>query len=154
MSEKKIAEVGASNWQKACFVPTKSDALVVGFRKWLKKYAGSQIDLSNKFNGGLPATPPREQLMDRYRSHVVHCTSCRAAEKGLKALEVSLQVFAFASIGIVAALKQNLMSMVSRSALIALALTLFNIPLSKDAEPIDKGSYPVFVTYFKEAISY
>jgi len=26
-------EIGASNWQKACFVPAKSDAFVVGFRK-------------------------------------------------------------------------------------------------------------------------
>ncbi|KAF8010473.1 hypothetical protein BT93_J1185 [Corymbia citriodora subsp. variegata] len=40
----RIMEVGSSNWQKACFVPTKSDALVVGFRKWLNKCAGGQVD--------------------------------------------------------------------------------------------------------------
>ncbi|KAL5980766.1 hypothetical protein ACLOJK_028676 [Asimina triloba] len=124
LEEKKIAEVGASNWQKACFIPTKSDALIVGFRKWLKKYAGSQIDWNNKFNE-LPPTPPREQLMDRYWSHVVHCSSCRVAVKGLKALEVSLQIISLASIGIVAALKQNLVSMVARSAFVSLALVCF-----------------------------
>lgn len=62
-------EVGPSNWQKACFVPTKADALVVGFRKWLKRYAGGQIDWQTKFGqAALPPTPPKEQLLDRYLS--------------------------------------------------------------------------------------
>nr|GFD37198.1 protochlorophyllide-dependent translocon component 52, chloroplastic [Tanacetum cinerariifolium] len=39
----------------------------------------------------LPPTPPREQLMDRYWTHVVNCSSCSAAYKALNALEVSLQ---------------------------------------------------------------
>lgn len=58
-------EAGLSNWQKVCFVPTKADANVITFRKWLKKYAGGQIEWGNKFNGSLPTTPPREQLLDR-----------------------------------------------------------------------------------------
>ena len=58
-------EAGPAQWQKACFVPTKSDALVVGFRKWLNKYAGGQVDWRGKFSGALPPTPPREQLLDR-----------------------------------------------------------------------------------------
>lgn len=37
-------EAGISNWQKACFVPTKADADVVAFRKWLTKYAGGKVD--------------------------------------------------------------------------------------------------------------
>lgn len=59
-------------------MPTKSDALVVGFRKWLKKYAGNQVNWGNKFEGGLPAlppTPPREQLMDRYAIHLLRNVS-------------------------------------------------------------------------------
>ncbi|MFS7920798.1 hypothetical protein Hanom_Chr03g00228981 [Helianthus anomalus] len=35
-------KVGQSNWQKACFVPTKVDANVVAYRKWMKKYVGDQ----------------------------------------------------------------------------------------------------------------
>lgn len=58
-------ENGPTNWQKACFVPTKADALVVAFRKWMKKYSGGQVDWRMKFDGSLPPTPPREQLMDR-----------------------------------------------------------------------------------------
>ncbi|KAK4842086.1 hypothetical protein QYF36_015535 [Acer negundo] len=33
----KILDVGPANWHKACFVPTKSDAFVVCFRKWLNR---------------------------------------------------------------------------------------------------------------------
>lgn len=50
-------------------MPTKSDALVVGFRRWLKKYAGNEVNWGPKFRDGLPTlppTPPREQLLDRY----------------------------------------------------------------------------------------
>jgi len=44
-------DAGPTNWQKACFVPTKSDALVVGFRKWLNKYAGGQVDWRGRYSG-------------------------------------------------------------------------------------------------------
>ncbi|XP_077213211.1 ACD1-like protein [Tasmannia lanceolata] len=125
LEERKIAEARPSNWQKACFVPTKSDALVVGFRKWLRKYAGDQVDWGNKFMAGLPPTPPKEQLMDRYWSHVVNCSSCRVAEKGLKAVEVSLQIVSIASIGVVAAVKQNAMSSLARSVVVSMAVVCF-----------------------------
>uniref|UniRef100_A0A2C9UFS6 Rieske domain-containing protein n=1 Tax=Manihot esculenta TaxID=3983 RepID=A0A2C9UFS6_MANES len=125
IEEHKIMEVGPSNWQKACFVPTKSDAQVVAFRKWLKKYSDCQINWGEKFSGGLPPTPPKEQLMDRYWSHVVNCSSCRVAYKGLNALEVVLQVMAIVSIGIVAATKQNVLSAVTRTALVLMAVLCF-----------------------------
>ncbi|KAE8660330.1 TBP-associated factor 7 isoform 1 [Hibiscus syriacus] len=65
VEERKIMEIGVTNWQKACFVPTKSDALVVGFRRWFNKYAVGKVDWKGKFSGALPPSPPREQLMDR-----------------------------------------------------------------------------------------
>ena len=51
-------DVGPANWQKACFVSTKSNALVIGFRKWLNKYASGQVDQRGKYSGVLPPTPP------------------------------------------------------------------------------------------------
>ncbi|CAN1355758.1 Protochlorophyllide-dependent translocon component 52, chloroplastic [Linum perenne] len=101
VEEYKIKETG--NWHKSCFVPTKADALVVGFRRWLKKYAGDGVDWRGKYSGDLPPTAPKEQLMDRYSSHVVNCSSCNSAYKGLNALEVILQVTSVGLIGIVAA---------------------------------------------------
>ncbi|XP_038695783.1 protochlorophyllide-dependent translocon component 52, chloroplastic-like isoform X2 [Tripterygium wilfordii] len=122
VEERKIMDVGPGNWQKACFVPTKSDGFVVGFRRWLNKYAGGGIDWKGM---ALPPTPPRVQLMDRYWSHVVNCTSCRSAYKGLNALEVILQVISFVSIGVVAAIKQNVISAATRTGLVVLAVICF-----------------------------
>lgn len=66
IQERKIMAVGPSNWQKVCFVPTKSDANVVAFRKWLNKYSGGQINWGDKFKFDLGLPPiPKEQLMDR-----------------------------------------------------------------------------------------
>lgn len=61
----------------------------------------------------------------RYWSHVVNCSSCRVAYKGLNALEVVLQVMAIVSIGIVAATKQNVLSAVTRTALVLMAVLCF-----------------------------
>ncbi|OWM69273.1 hypothetical protein CDL15_Pgr025460 [Punica granatum] len=125
VEEHKIMEVGSSNWQKACFVPTKSDALVVGFRKWLNKYAGGQVDWRGKFSGALPPTPPRERLMDRYWSHVVNCSSCNTAYKGLNALEVALQIASVALLGILAATKQSAASAIRRNTVLVMAVLCF-----------------------------
>lgn len=125
LEERKIEEVGAANWQKACFVPTKSDAMVVSFRRWFNKYGGGQVDWRAKFSGALPPTPPREQLLDRYWTHVVNCRSCNGAYKVLNAVEVTLQVLSIVSIGVVAATKQNLMSAAGRTAMVLIAVICF-----------------------------
>ncbi|KAL2940739.1 Protochlorophyllide-dependent translocon component 52 chloroplastic [Bienertia sinuspersici] len=125
VEEHKIMEFGPNNWQKACFVPTKSDALVVAFRKWLKKYSGGQVDWKLKFDGSLPPTPPREQLLDRYWSHVVNCTSCSAAYKGLNITETTLQIVSVILIGLVGVIKQGSLTTLQRSALF-LAAVIFS----------------------------
>ncbi|KAM3693108.1 hypothetical protein ACB098_08G139000 [Castanea mollissima] len=125
IEEHKIMDVGPANWQKACFVPTKSDALVIGFRKWLNKYAGGQVDWRGKYSGVLPPTPPREQLMDRYWSHVVNCTSCNAAYKGFNVLEVVLRVVSVASIAIAATAKQGAISAAARTTMVLMAVLFY-----------------------------
>ncbi|CAN8325930.1 unnamed protein product [Cochlearia groenlandica] len=126
VEERKILERGPENWQKACFIPTKSDALVVSFRRWFNKYSGSQVDWRGKFDPSLlPPTPPREQLFDRYWSHVENCSSCKKAHKYLKALEVILQIASVALIGIMAVTKQLTMSNVARTAVVVAAVLSF-----------------------------
>ncbi|KAK1582319.1 hypothetical protein Q3G72_013958 [Acer saccharum] len=115
--EHKIMDVGPANWHKACFVPTKSDAFVTGFRRWLNKYSDGQINWGGKFiSGTLPPSPPREQLMDR---------SCNSAYKSLNALEVILQVISIVSIGIAAATKQSAMSSTARTTMVSMAVICF-----------------------------
>ncbi|XP_056682463.1 protochlorophyllide-dependent translocon component 52, chloroplastic-like [Spinacia oleracea] len=127
LEEHKIMETGLTNWQKACFVPTKSDALVIAFRKWLKKYSGGQVDWRMKFDGSLPPTPPREQLMDRYWSHVVNCSSCSAAYKGLNIAEPVLQIVSVILLGVAAVTKQGALTTFQRSALFMSALICFAV---------------------------
>ncbi|CAI0557924.1 unnamed protein product [Linum tenue] len=111
--------------QKACFVPTKSDALVVGFRRWFNKYAGGEVDWRGKYSGDLPPTPPREQLLDRYWTHTVNCQSCSKAHKSLNALETILQVVAVGLVCVVAATMQGAMSTAARTGLAILATACF-----------------------------
>ncbi|KAK4371620.1 hypothetical protein RND71_011095 [Anisodus tanguticus] len=118
VEEHKLKEIGSYNWLKACYVPTKADAIVVAFRRWLNKYAGGEVDWRGKYNGDLPPTPPREQLLDRYWTHTVNCTSCNLAYKGLNAFEVILQIASIGVIGIVAAAKQGTLSVVASASLL------------------------------------
>lgn len=61
----------------------------------------------------------------RYWTHVVNCSSCNMAYKGLNALEVVLQVVAVASIGIVAVAKQGFLSAPLRITLVSMAVLCF-----------------------------
>ncbi|CAN1810406.1 Protochlorophyllide-dependent translocon component 52, chloroplastic [Linum perenne] len=111
--------------QKACFVATKSDAIVIGFRKWYNEYSEGEVDWRGKYSGVLPPTPPREQLMDRYWTHVVNCSSCNGAYKNLKALETTLMVLSVGMIAIVAATKEGMMLATSRTRLAIIATICF-----------------------------
>ncbi|KAI3450898.1 hypothetical protein Pfo_007563 [Paulownia fortunei] len=125
VEEHKLKDVGPLNWHKSCYVPTKADALVVAFRRWLNKYGGTQVDWGTKFSGLLPPTPPREQLFDRYWTHTVSCSSCSLAHKCLNTLEIALQVISISSIGIVAASKQGMISLAARYTLVSMAVLCF-----------------------------
>ncbi|XP_052201247.1 protochlorophyllide-dependent translocon component 52, chloroplastic-like [Diospyros lotus] len=124
VEERKIKDIGPQNWQKACFLPTKSDSVVVGFRRWLNKYSDGLVGWRN-FSGVLPPTPPRQQLMDRYWSHVMNCSSCKMAHRGLSALEIVLQVGAIVAIGVVAAAKQGTLSAAARNTVVASSVICF-----------------------------
>lgn len=119
------AKGGPYNWQKACYVPTKADALVVGFRRWLNKYGGGQVDWATNFTGDLPPTSAREQLFDRYWTHTAQCSSCSKAYKGFNDLEIILHIISVASIGIAAAAKESVISIAARYSLVFLALLCF-----------------------------
>ncbi|XP_056682462.1 protochlorophyllide-dependent translocon component 52, chloroplastic isoform X2 [Spinacia oleracea] len=126
LEERKIMEVGPTNWHKACFVPTKSDGILIGYRRWLNKYSQGQVNWGSKFNGGaLPPSPPREELLDRYWTHVVNCSSCNAAYKGLNIAETALQVIAFGLIGVVGLTKQGMMTTIQRTAVFTVAILFF-----------------------------
>ncbi|CAI0444862.1 unnamed protein product [Linum tenue] len=116
VEERKIKEMGPKNWQKACFLPIKSDALVIGFRNWFSKYGDGKIDWRGKYTDDLPPTPPREQLMD---------SSCNGAYKALNATETIIKVVSVGLIGIVAATTQGMLSAAARTKLAVLATVCY-----------------------------
>jgi hypothetical protein len=64
--------------------------------------------------------------MDRYWSHVVQCTSCSAALKAMRALEVALQVASVAVVGFLAVAKETLvMSAAQRAVVVSAAVLCF-----------------------------
>uniref|UniRef100_A0A0E0KKF2 Rieske domain-containing protein n=1 Tax=Oryza punctata TaxID=4537 RepID=A0A0E0KKF2_ORYPU len=126
IEERNFATVGIDNWQKACYVPTSSDNMIITFRNWFRKYCKHQVGWAAPTANQLPPTPTKDQLLDRYWSHVMQCTSCSAALKRMKALEVALQVASVAVVGFLAVAKGTVvMSVVQRAAVVAAAVLCF-----------------------------
>jgi hypothetical protein len=126
IEERNFATVGLDNWHKACYVPTSSDNMVITFRNWFRKYCKHQIGWATPMANQLPPTPTKDQVLERYRSHVMQCTSCSAALKKMKALEVALQVASVAIVGFLAVAKGSLApSVVRRAAAVSTAVLCF-----------------------------
>ncbi|TVU44508.1 hypothetical protein EJB05_03952 [Eragrostis curvula] len=126
VEERKFAEVGLDNWQKACYVPTESDNMVIAFRSWFRKFCKNQVGWATPQVNQLPPTPTKDQLMERYWSHVAQCRSCSAALKAMKALEVALQVASVAVVGFLAVANGTLVtSTIQRAVVVSMAVLCF-----------------------------
>ncbi|BAF13545.1 hypothetical protein OsI_13974 [Oryza sativa Indica Group] len=127
IEERNFAAVGVDKWQKACYVPTLSDNMIITFRNWFRKYCKHQVGWATPMVNQLPTTPTKDQLMERYWSHVMQCTSCSAALKWMRAMEVALQVASVAVVGFLAAGKGTTVvtSAVQRAAVVAAAALCF-----------------------------
>ena len=65
---------GSAGVERSFFMPTTADVYVAALHRWLNTNGGEPF-------AGHPL-PPRQtttELMDRYRSHTIHCRSCSAA---------------------------------------------------------------------------
>ncbi|KAL6638077.1 hypothetical protein ACP70R_025649 [Stipagrostis hirtigluma subsp. patula] len=120
------AAAGLDNWQNACYVPTSSDGQVIAFRNWFRKYCKNQVGWATPQADQLPPTPTKDQLMERYCSHVAQCTSCSGALKAMRALEVALQVASVAVVGFLAVAKGTVVtSAVQGAAVVCVAVLCF-----------------------------
>lgn len=64
---------------QAFFLPTRADRFVLALHQWQEQFH------ANPFPGQtLPPAQSREQLLDRYHSHTVNCSSCSQALKNTK----------------------------------------------------------------------
>jgi phenylpropionate dioxygenase-like ring-hydroxylating dioxygenase large terminal subunit len=68
------ASGGSEDFAKAFYLPTKADLFVNSLRQWVNKFE------ADPFPGkSLPPALSKEQLLDRYHSHTIHCKSCSQA---------------------------------------------------------------------------
>ncbi|XP_062212753.1 protochlorophyllide-dependent translocon component 52, chloroplastic-like [Phragmites australis] len=126
VEERKFAAAGLDSWQKACYVPTSSDSMVIAFRIWFRKFCKNQVGWATPQVDQLPPTPTKDKLLERYWSHVAQCTSCNAALKAMKTLEVALQVASVAVVGFLAVAKGTLVtSAVQRAVVVSAAVLCF-----------------------------
>lgn len=74
------------SWKTAYKLPTSADRLVVEFRSWFDNYCQGRLPWSDvglimperKINDN------RAELLDRYKQHTQHCSSCRSTLKMVK----------------------------------------------------------------------
>jgi phenylpropionate dioxygenase-like ring-hydroxylating dioxygenase large terminal subunit len=79
-----------ASWQNAYKLATSADRVIIEFRKWFDKYCNGQLPWGEV---GLAALEKeticdnRQELLDRYRQHTQHCSSCRGTLKTIKRIQ-------------------------------------------------------------------
>ncbi|CAM0146828.1 unnamed protein product [Urochloa decumbens] len=139
--ERRYAAAGLHNWHKVSYVPTSSDSMIVAYRSWFRKYCKNQVGWATPQSIHVPPTPTKKEVLERYWSHVVQCTSCSAALKATKALEVFLQVMSVAVVGFLAVTKETLLTSAVQRAMAVSAAVLCFMASRWLADFIEKNFY-------------
>jgi phenylpropionate dioxygenase-like ring-hydroxylating dioxygenase large terminal subunit len=78
------------SWKTAYQLPTSADRLVIEFRKWFDKYCEGKLpwsELGLSIPERTTINENRQELLDRYKQHTQHCSSCRGALKTVQRLQ-------------------------------------------------------------------
>ncbi|MDP5017792.1 MAG: Rieske 2Fe-2S domain-containing protein [Dolichospermum sp.] len=84
------------SWKTAYKLPTNADKLVIEFRNWFDKHCQSKLPWQEiGINGSEPTTinENRAEVLDRYKQHTQHCSSCKTAVKNLERLQIGLLAY-------------------------------------------------------------
>ncbi|GAB1539671.1 Rieske 2Fe-2S domain-containing protein [Scytonema sp. NUACC21] len=95
------------SWKTAYKLATSADLMVIEFRKWFDKYCDGQLPWSEvgiSVPESLKINDNRQELLDRYRQHTQHCSSCRGALKNIQRLQWVLLVSSVIIVSVVATL--------------------------------------------------
>ncbi|KAJ1457783.1 hypothetical protein M885DRAFT_514857 [Pelagophyceae sp. CCMP2097] len=126
------------NLTKQLYLPTAADAAVVAYRNWLDTYTDHGAVFLTP--GEPPATPSREALVDRGRSHTADCSSCRQAQLTAAAVESRARFAAFGAL-LLAVVAED------RAVRLGLVVTAAALYLARRAaerlgHELEHGSYP------------
>lgn len=96
-----------TSWKSAYKLPTSADRLVIEFRNWFDKYCQghlpwNEVGISTLENSKINSD--RSVILDRYKQHTQHCSSCRNALKTAQRLQIALLVYAAITVSGVALL--------------------------------------------------
>ena len=95
------------SWKEAYKLPTTADRLVIEFRKWFDKYSQGKLpwDKVGIENSGNPQIiENREDILNRYKQHTQHCSSCRNTLKLAERMQIILVSYFVVVVSIVALL--------------------------------------------------
>ncbi|MBD2446831.1 Rieske 2Fe-2S domain-containing protein [Nostoc sp. FACHB-152] len=86
----------SQSWKTAYKLPTGADRLVIEYRNWLDKFCHGKLPWSEVGISGSATrniNENREQVLDRYKQHTQHCSSCRQALKIVQRLQALLLIY-------------------------------------------------------------
>ncbi|HIK08428.1 MAG TPA: Rieske 2Fe-2S domain-containing protein [Trichormus sp. M33_DOE_039] len=75
------------SWKTAYQMPTSADRLVIEFRRWFDRYCQGKLpwqEVGINIAEGAIIHEDRSVVLDRYKQHTQHCSSCRNALKNIE----------------------------------------------------------------------
>lgn len=95
------------SWKEAYKLPTTADRLVIEFRKWFDKYSQgklpwNEVGIDNSNNTQIVENT--EEILNRYKQHTQHCSSCRNTLKLAQRMQILLVSYFAVVVSVVALL--------------------------------------------------
>ncbi|MBW4594409.1 MAG: Rieske 2Fe-2S domain-containing protein [Brasilonema angustatum HA4187-MV1] len=114
-------------WKTAYKLPTSADRLVIEFRNWFDKYCHGQLpwnETGTSVPENLEINDNRSVMLDRYKQHTQHCSSCRGVLRTIQRLQVVLLAYFAITVSGVAILPDTLRVKVGLPLVITALLSL------------------------------
>ena len=93
------------SWKTAYKLPTCADRLVIEFRNWFDKYCQGKLPWDRvgiNTQQRWEIKDNRQEILDRYKQHTQHCSSCRGALKAVQRWQIILLAYFAVSVASVA----------------------------------------------------
>ncbi|MBE7383622.1 MAG: Rieske 2Fe-2S domain-containing protein [Leptolyngbya sp. SIO1E4] len=85
-----------SSWKQAYKMPASADRLVIEFRRWFDRHCQGQLPWKQVGLDPQLASPTTDAqiILDRYKQHTTHCSSCRGALTAIRRWQFGLVALA------------------------------------------------------------
>ncbi|UKO97281.1 aromatic ring-hydroxylating dioxygenase subunit alpha [Nostoc sp. UHCC 0870] len=107
LQQKQLTE----SWKTAYQMPTSADRLVIEFRRWFDKYCQGKLpwaEVGINVAESSTINADRAVVLDRYKQHTQHCSSCRNALKNIERSQIILLAYFAITVAAAAILPDSL----------------------------------------------